>query len=181
MLDLAQYRVKPATAREIAAITEVAIREGRLEAGETLPTMRALAATLKTSPATINSAYRILRERGLVTADGRRGTRVAPRPALRTAPRAPGGQPQHGRDLTIGLPDPALLPPIGPALQRVDVERKLRFDALDAPDPDLIQIASEALSADGLDARALTVVAGAFDGLERALQAHLRPGDRVLV
>ena len=181
MLDLGQYQVKRPTAREIAATTEAAIRDGRLQTGEALPTIRALARTLKTSPATINSAYRILRERGLVIADGRRGTRVAPRPALRTAVRAPDRQRQHGRDLTIGLPDPALLPPIALALQRVDLERKLRFDALDAPDPGLIQIASEAFSSDGLDARALTVVAGAFDGLERVLQAHLRPGDRVLV
>src|SRR2546421_11008766 len=73
------------TAREIAASAEAAIRERRLEAGDALPTVRALASTLGTSPATINSAYRILRERGLVIAEGRRGTRVARRPALRTA------------------------------------------------------------------------------------------------
>src|SRR5438270_2728003 len=95
------------TAREIATSAEAAIREGRLGTGDALPTVRALATALGTSPATVNSAYRILRQRGLVIAEGRRGTRVAPRPALR-APQRPDRRAQAGgpdsqlRDLTIG-------------------------------------------------------------------------------
>src|SRR5436305_9762403 len=126
MLDLGQYQIRGSTAREIAATAEAAIREGLLETGDALPTVRALAQQVKASPATVNAAYRILRQRGLVIADGRRGTRVAPRPSLRTPPparRTPATPAiaRTARDLTIGLPDPQLLPSLEPALHRIDL------------------------------------------------------------
>src|ERR1700722_18057898 len=91
MLDLAQYQIEGSTAREIASSVETAIREGALDTGEQLPTVRALARALGPSPATVTSAYRTLRGRGLVIADGRRGTRVAPRPPLLAPERAAHG------------------------------------------------------------------------------------------
>ena len=48
-------------------------------------------------------------------------------------------------------------------------------------DADLADLARERLRADGLDASHLTVVGGAVDGIERVLEAHLRPGDGVAV
>ena len=168
------------------ASVETAIRDERLAAGALLPTVRALAAELGASPATVNAAYRILRGRGLVIAEGRRGTRVAPRPAVHTppAPRryvAEPPLPAGVRDLTIGLPDPSLLPDLQAALGRVDLSEKLAVSGLEAADPELLALASAAFEADGIPAGALAVVAGAFDGAERVLQAHLRPGDRVIV
>jgi DNA-binding transcriptional MocR family regulator len=184
MLDLEQYQIGGQTARQIAATIEASIREGLLETGDKLPTVRALASQLGTSPATVNAAYRTLRQRGLVVADGRRGTRVAPKPALRVSER-----PSHRhveveegvRDLMIGLPDPALLPPIAPALARLDVKRKLQMATLDAPDPELLELAAASFRSDGLADEELAVASGAFDAMERVLQAHLRPGDRVVV
>ncbi len=199
MLDLEQYQITGTTARAIASSAEAAIRDGRVETGEPLPTVRALSAALGTSPATVNAAYRILRQRGLVIGEGRRGTRVAPRPALRTADRStpsappapgsgrPGAYPRPAavppavRDLTHGLPDPALLPPLAPVLARLDLEPKLRVNRLDTDDPELLSLAAAAFQADGLPADSLAVVSGAFDGIDRVLQAHLRPGDRVIV
>jgi DNA-binding transcriptional MocR family regulator len=173
-----------ASAREIAASAEAAIREGRLDTGDQLPTVRELARTLGTSPATVNSAYRVLRQRGLVVAEGRRGTRVAPRPALR-APMRPAPLPEAImpglRDLTIGLPDPSLLPPLTVALRRVELEPKLAIGGLDVPDPDLLALARKGFTVDGLGAGAIAVCSGALDAIERVLQAHLRPGDRVVV
>jgi DNA-binding transcriptional MocR family regulator len=183
MSDLAQYQISGSTARQIAASAEAAIREGRLAAGAPLPTMRGLATTLRTSPATVNAAYRILRERGLVIADGRRGTHVARRPAVRSNSRDR-GQPQgadHLRDLSIGLPDPELLPPLGPALARIDVERSVREDELEFALPALLEFGQQWFGADGVDGSAIAVLSGAADGIERVLAAHLRPGDRVLI
>jgi DNA-binding transcriptional MocR family regulator len=183
MAELAQYQIIGSTARQIAGSAETAIREGKLAAGESLPTMRALATTLRISPATINAAYRILRERGLVVADGRRGTRVAPRPAvrsnLRTRQRSHDTETLH--DLSIGLPDPELLPPLAPALARIDVARSVREDELEFALPELLEFGQGWFEADGVDGAAIAVVSGAADGIERLLAAHLRAGDRVLV
>lgn len=182
-MDLSEV-ITGSTAREIALSAETAIRRGRLLSGDALPTMRALARALGTSPATVNSAYRILRHRGLVIADGRRGTRVAPRPVLRAPEPGPtrSSWPAEGvRDLAIGLPDPSLLPALPPALGRIDLERKLRMDRLETADPELLELAAASFAADGLPSGSIAVVGGAFDGIERVLQAHLRPGDRVII
>jgi DNA-binding transcriptional MocR family regulator len=153
-----------------------------LAPGDALPTVRALAANLETSPATVNSAYRILRQRGLVIAEGRRGTRVAPRPPVRAGHRTTTPEPPLARaDLSLGFPDPALLPPIGPALRNIDLDRKLDIPSLDANDPELLALAAASFRADGIPTAAISVVAGALDGIERVLNVHLRPGDRVLI
>jgi DNA-binding transcriptional MocR family regulator len=121
-----------------------------------------------------------------VIADGRRGTRVADRPPLLAPERARQGilapsPPPGVRDLTIGLPDPELLPPVRPALERVDLEAKLRVSRLGHADPELLALAAEWFGRDGLPTDWITVTSGAFDAVERILQAHLRPGDRVLI
>src|SRR5437763_8835477 len=172
MAEAAQYQLAGSNAREIAASAEAAIRDGHVRSGEPLPTVRALAQRLGVSPATVNSAYRVLRQRGLVVGEGRRGTRVAPRPALRiparSRPLAAPSEPGR-RDLTLGLPDPELLPRIGPALARVDVEATLRISYLDAPDPQLMTLAAKAFDADGIPSAPVTVAGGALDGIERVL------------
>ena len=53
---------------------------------------------------------------------------------------------------------------------------------LDRADPELLELARGGVRArTASPAAALAVVSGAFDGLERVLQAHLRPGDRVII
>ncbi len=198
MLDLGQYQIRGSTAREIAGTAEAAIREGLLQSGQALPTVRELAKSLGVSPATVNSAYRILQRRSLVIAEGRRGTRVAARPAVRmpapSSPRARGlgtiggaepwqqPRPPAGvRDLTIGLPDAELLPSVSAVVAKLDLASRMRFSQLEGIDPKLLEVAGRWFADDGLDAPAIAVVSGAFDGIERVLQAHLRPGDRVVI
>jgi DNA-binding transcriptional MocR family regulator len=85
------------------------------------------------------------------------------------------------RDLSIGLPDPTLLPALEPALVRLDLEPKLRIPELESSDPELLELAASSFQADGIPADAISVVSGAFDAIERVLRTHLRPGDRVII
>src|SRR5207253_2296950 len=113
----AQYGIRGHRARDIVTSVERAVREARIGPGTALPTVRELARSLRVSPTTVAAAYRTLRSRGVVQAQGRRGTRVAPRPPLPT-PQAP-PVPAHIRNLADGNPDPGLLPPLRPVLARL--------------------------------------------------------------
>jgi DNA-binding transcriptional MocR family regulator len=162
---------------EIAASIESAIREGELQPGQRLPTVRGLAATLQVSPTTIAAVYRGLQRRGYLTTGGRRGTTISRRPALAT--RAPVRFAASVRDLATGNPDPALLPRWDQ--QHLFAVSQPRLYGQDANLPELLELASARFKADGIPARDLAVVGGALDGVERVLEAHLLPGDRVAV
>ena len=87
--------------------------------------------------------------------------------------------PAGARDLASGNPDPDLLPDLRPVLRRIEPPRQLYGG--DPADPQLLELARGELGEDGIDAESLAVVSGALDGIERALQAQLRPGDVVAV
>jgi DNA-binding transcriptional MocR family regulator len=174
---LIRYGISGASASEVAASVERAILEGRLAPGAALPPVRALAARLGLSPATVAAAYRTLRIRGLVAGEGRRGTRVVLRPPL---PVRPGPVIGPGlRDLAEGNPDPALLPDLRPVLRALPARSAL-YGA-----PSVLAMlrrrAARQLHQDGIPSASLAILGGALDAIERVLQAHLRPGDRVAV
>ncbi len=173
-----RYPIGGTRASELVKSVERGIREGRLPPGQPLPTVRALAADLKLAPATVAAAYRTLRQRGLVASDGRRGTRVGQRPPLmprRPAPETPPGM----REIAAGNPDPAFLPQLPRALARSQPRSRLYGASLEHPA--LLRLAARDLADDGIVTDALAVMGGALDGIERVLQAHLKPGDRVAV
>src|SRR5437764_1138801 len=70
------------SAVNIARSIEAAVAAGRIAGGSLLPPVRSAAAHLRVSPATVAAAYRVLGQRGVVIADGRRGTRVRHAPPL---------------------------------------------------------------------------------------------------
>lgn len=168
------------TGRRSAAIVaeiEAAVTEGRLRPGERLPAVRDLAARLGVGAATAASAYRALSQRGVVVSDGRRGTAVSDAPALGVGP--PAGLAEGVRNLSLGNPDPRLLPDLRAALAGIRTEHRLYGEAPILPE--LEALAGRALAADGIPARHLAIVSGALDGMERVIVARLRPGDRVAV
>lgn len=164
-------------AGEISTGVEAAIRAGQLAPGEPLPPVRRLAEHLGVSPTTVAAAYRDLQVRGLLTASGRRGTRVSPRPPLSHS--APAPIPPGVRNLASGNPDPSLLPDLTVALARLRPRQRLYGEPADRHE--LLELAAGLFAADGISPDFLLVVGGALDGIERTLMAHLRPGDRVAV
>ncbi|OBK39074.1 GntR family transcriptional regulator [Mycobacterium sp. 1165196.3] len=167
-------------AESIAASVEAAISGGALAPGDALPPVRELATQLGVNANTAAAAYRLLRQRGAVETAGRRGTRVRHRPA--TTPRSLLGLdvPAGVRDLSTGNPHPALLPIAGAWPPGPDAKPPVLYGE-PAVSAALGEFARRALSADGVPADHLAVTSGALDGIERALTAHLRPGDRVAV
>ena len=174
---LVQTYLPGTTAVNLAGSVEAAVSAGKLGAGAQLPPVRTAAEHLRVSPATVAAAYRLLKDRGVIVADGRRGTRVRPAPPLAFV--AETGVPAGVRNLSEGNPDPRLLPDLGAAVKRLRVEQRVYGEELN--DPELLALAREAFRADGVPAENIAVVSGALDGLERVLREHLRPGDRVAV
>jgi DNA-binding transcriptional MocR family regulator len=98
-----------------------------------------------------------------------------------SAPAAPASLPlSRGTiDLLSGNPDPALLPPLEPALRALRTGPVLYTDL--SVDRTLQTFAASEFEADGIPSGATAVVSGALDGIERVLREYLRAGDRVAV
>ena len=172
-----QYPIRGGSASEIAGSIEAGITGARLRPGDRIATVRKLAATLRLSPTTVAAAYQNLRARGLIFADGRRGTAISPQPPIIS--RAHTEIPADVRDLITGSPDPALLPPLAPVLSRINLRPRLYGESTSLPA--LLELAAREFTADGIPSGPIAVVSGALDGIERVLNAHLRPGDRAAV
>jgi DNA-binding transcriptional MocR family regulator len=178
MTELTQYRISAASAAELVREIEHAVASGALAPGQRLPSVRRLASEVGLSPVTVAAGLAELRRRGVVLTEPRRGTRIGQGPPL-TLSRPPLPVPAGARDLSRGNPDPALLPDLGQALRRSDLPVRLYGEppAL----PGLLALARAQLQADGVSSEAVCIVSGALDAIERVLQVHLRPGDRVAV
>jgi DNA-binding transcriptional MocR family regulator len=173
-----QYRITAESAAELVQSIEAGVAGGALQPGAPLPSVRRLAAQVGLSPVTVAAAIAELRRRGVVLSEPRRGTRIGPGAPIGSS-RAPLPVPLGARDLSRGNPDPALLPDLGAALARCELAARLYGEppALAG----MLELAREQLLADDIPARHLCIASGAMDAIERVLQAHLRPGDRVAV
>ncbi|MFI9116768.1 aminotransferase class I/II-fold pyridoxal phosphate-dependent enzyme [Streptomyces venezuelae] len=180
---LGEYRIEGRRASDIAASVERGVGLGALEPGQLLPPMRELAAVLGVNPNTVAAAYRTLRERGVIETDGRRGSRVRPRPATTTRGSIGVAASEGVRDVSNGSPDPALLPALGEAFAEVSrryAERPGMYG--EAPvDEEFGRLARAAFDADGVPDGPVGVTSGSLDAVERVLAVHLRPGDAVAV
>ncbi|MFI0980279.1 aminotransferase class I/II-fold pyridoxal phosphate-dependent enzyme [Streptomyces sp. NPDC021093] len=180
---LGEYRISGRRASEISASVERAVGEGELEPGQLLPPMRELAAQLGVNPNTVASAYRTLRERGVIETAGRRGSRIRARPVSTARESIRADIPEGVRDLSKGNPDTALLPPLRDALlyaaERADATPGLYGE--EARDPELVRLARADFDAAGVPDGPVAVASGSLDAIERVLAVHLKPGDTVAV
>ncbi|MFG2993821.1 aminotransferase class I/II-fold pyridoxal phosphate-dependent enzyme [Streptomyces sp. NPDC048257] len=180
---LGDYRITGRRAADIAAGVEASVASGALPPGSLLPPMRELAGDLGVNPNTVAAAYRTLRERGVIETDGRRGSRVRPRPSSTPRDALRMLVPQGVRDLAEGNPDVSLLPsldgPLAAAARRYAQAPTLYGEGPVAPE--LARLARAGFDADAVPPGPVAVTSGALDGIERVLVAHLRPGDAVAV
>ena len=169
------------SSRGIAAAVSRLVRDGDLNAGTKLPTVRALAERLGTSPTTVSEAWHTLARSGIIDPRGRHGTFVRDerRPIGSRRYRTVTQRPSQFRiDLSTGVPDPDLLPDLRRAVERVS-RRSLTSSYLDEP---LLPALDETLRASWpFVPEALTVVDGAMDALDRVLSEIVQMGDRVVV
>ena len=165
-----------ATASELITDIERRVQSGVLSPGDRLASVRSVAAELGVAPNTVASAYRQLRERGIVIGRGRQGTVVAHRgtPALPTDTTLPVGI----VDARSGNPDPALQPSLDVAILAAAKAGPVHYgDRMVAAE--LSEAGKRWLASDGIDAANLTLASGAMDAIERVLVEHVRRGDRV--
>src|SRR5258708_30131550 len=112
-MELIQQLIKPGPAVKLAQQIEGLVRQGRIAPEALLPPVRDVARALRVSPGTAAAAYKALRAQGVVSTDGRRGTRVLPRTATR-AYCAEAPSPPATVDLHVANPHPPLLPALHP-------------------------------------------------------------------
>lgn len=179
VISALEERLDAPTAKGLAQAVSRAIRDAALQPGDRLPPIRRVAEELMISPTTVSAAWQLLGRSGTIRSDGRRGTTVAPT--------ARGGE-RYTRalrhespvrlDLSTGIPDSTLLPPLVPVLSGL-TEPATPSSYLDDP---LLDELRAVLAGDWpYAAEELLVVDGAMDALDLVSRTLLRPGDLVLV
>jgi DNA-binding transcriptional MocR family regulator len=178
-MDEVSSRLSELTARGLAGAVSRAIGEGALEPGYRLPPIRTVARELGFSPTTVSAAWHLLARSGAIHTDGRRGTVVAqPRTAgPRRYRRALRYRAPYHLDLSTGVPDPALLPDLGPALRRIRVTSPSSYlDEPVLPDLDRVLRARWAYPVERM-----AVFDGAMDAIDQVASSLLRLGDVAVV
>jgi DNA-binding transcriptional MocR family regulator len=166
------------SASGIAGALHRLINKGSIAPGDRLPTVRELASALGTSPATVAEAWRALAATGAIVARGRAGTFVTDRARWASRYNQMTSPSAGGTELSTGVPDPALLPDLGPALARV-AHRAATTSYVD--EPVLPELSAWLRSSWPYAVPALTVVDGALDAIDRVLRLTVRLGDHVAV
>ncbi|WP_330292455.1 aminotransferase class I/II-fold pyridoxal phosphate-dependent enzyme [Streptomyces sp. NBC_00576] len=169
-----QYGISGTTAKAIAASVERGVSEGALGPEAALPPVRRLADELGVSPGTVATAYKELRQRGIVVTRGRGGTVVAAAPAV--ASRRPPKVPDGLRDLAGGHPDPGLLPRLVTPSRLSPGARSHRATPRVTR---LEHVVREWLGPDEVPTEHVVFAHGALDLIGRLLSVELRPGDAV--
>ena len=135
------------------------------------------------SPATVSEAWQALGAVGAIRARGRAGTfvRDTVEPTRPTRYLGIGGAPlAEGVNLSSGTPDPALLPPLREAVDRV-VARSTAWTTSYLDDPVLPELDALLRRDWPFPPARLTVVDGALDALSRVVEQVVRLGDRVVM
>jgi DNA-binding transcriptional MocR family regulator len=183
MIAEIRERLVAHTARGLADAVSRGVRDGVFAPDTALPPIRAIATGLGVSPTTVSAAWALLTRAGVIYTDGRRGTKIASQRG--SAPTRYQRATYHLRlnaDLSLGLPDPALLPDLKPALGRLRDADPLRTYLETYLDEPVLPELTDYLDANWpFRADQLTITDGVADALDLVLTTLVRYGDRVAV
>lgn len=166
--------------RGIALETSALIRAGILPVGTRLPSIRDLAYELGVSPATLSEAWAELRRHKIITGRGRNGTWVSGERFVAKPERfaSAGNYGPNAIDLTLAVPDTALLPPLGEALAYGATVGGLNNYERSRIIPELRDIALERWP---YVPEALLATNGGYNAFYTAVRALVSPGSAIAI
>lgn len=173
-------RITNKTIRGIALETSALVRAGVLPVGTRLPAMRDLAYELGVSPATISEAWSELRQQKIISGRGRNGTWVCAERFVAKPERlaSAGHYGANVLDLSMAVPDQALLPPLAKAMAYATSVGDLNSYARSRIVPEL----RDAIAGDWpYEPEAFLAINGGYNGVYTTLRALVRPGSVVVV
>lgn len=173
-------RITNKTIRGIALETSALVRAGVLPVGTRLPAMRDLAYELGVSPATISEAWSELRQQKIISGRGRNGTWVCAERFVAKPERlaSAGHYGANVLDLSMAVPDQALLPPLAKAMVYATSVGDLNSYARSRIVPEL----RDAIVGDWpYEPEAFLAINGGYNGVYTTLRALVRPGSVVAV
>ncbi|MGV1907651.1 aminotransferase-like domain-containing protein [Agrobacterium cavarae] len=173
-------RITNKTIRGIALETSALVRAGVLPVGTRLPAMRDLAYELGVSPATISEAWSELRQQKIISGRGRNGTWVCAERFVAKPERlaSAGHYGANVLDLSMAVPDQALLPPLTKAMVYATSVGDLNSYARSRIVPEL----RDAIADDWpYEPEAFLAINGGYNGVYTTLRALVRPGSVVAV
>lgn len=174
-------QIEEASAAGIAATVSRLIRDGTLQPGAKLPTVRELAPRLHVGPGTVSAAWRALREQRFVEGGGRAGMRVVNTVGGPSPMRYTNITRYWSKDtlnLSRAVPDPALLPDLGRALQHALDDPLLHSYEVE-PISESLRAAAEASWP--FRAEAWMCSRGGYDGLLGLIATSVVTGETVAV
>lgn len=165
------------TAQDIQDNIRTLIKEGQLQEGDFLPSVRELAEQLGVNRNTVAAAYKNLVAMGIVISKGRLGTQVK---SYQSSRLLEGFQPllQGTVDLAHGNPKRELLP----SLKHINLTHfNCALYGENIYHPELLKITQEKIFADIPQNFSIEFTYGAVDAIERILAAYLVSSDMIAV
>lgn len=173
-------KIADRTIRGIALETSALIRAGVLPVGTRMPSIRDLAFELGISPATLSEAWADLRRHKVITGRGRNGTWVSG-DSFNAKPErfaSAGNYGPDALDLTMAVPDTALLPPLAEALAHASRVDKLNDYERSRIIPELQAAVEERWP---YQPEAYLVTNGGYNAVYTAIRALVSPGSAVAI
>jgi DNA-binding transcriptional MocR family regulator len=157
------------------------VRNGDIATGSRMPAVRDLAAVLRVSPATVSAAWGLLRTQNVIEGRGRQGSWIV------DVIRSPWPKrfetigtfwSKDVLDLSLAIPDPALLPDLGSAIARSVPGANFNTYEREVITPALAVAAAAKWP---FVAERFLVTNGGYEGVRLLLSSMLVPGDYVAV